>query len=147
MSDQLTRNFSLKELCRSQTADEHRINNLPLDTRILSALHFTAAGMERVRALLLFPIKVLSGYRCLQVNRLVGSNDNSQHPKGEAVDFVCPAYGTPLEVCRALEPLVLVLGIDQLIYEGTWIHCSFTMNPRGEILTKKNGKYLKGLVE
>lgn len=141
----VTEHFTLKELCKSENAVRLGLANVPLDSS-LANLHFTAAGMERVRALLNFPIKILSGYRSPAVNEAAGGSKNSQHMKGEAVDFVCPAFGTPLDVCRALEPNMKVLGIDQLIYEGGWVHASFTLKPRYEVLTKKSGAYVPGIV-
>ncbi len=142
----MTEHFTLKEFCRSQAAEDAKIPNLPLGNE-LAALHFTAAGMERVRACLGFPIKINSGYRSPQVNKLVGGSVNSQHCKGEAVDFVCPAFGTPLKICQALRGSMKILGIDQLIQEGTWVHISFTQTPRYQILTKRSdGSYAQGLV-
>lgn len=142
----LTEHFSLEEFTQSAMASRYGIdNNPPFD--IGKALQYTAAGLERVRSMLGFQVKVTSGYRCPELNKLVGGALDSQHVKGEAVDFVCPQFGTPFQICHSLADYLGVLGIDQLIQEGTWVHCSFTHSPRKEILTMKDGRYLKGLIQ
>jgi hypothetical protein len=100
-----------------------------------------------VRELLKHPVLVNSWYRSPQVNWNVGGSKTSQHVKGEAVDFRCPGFGTPLEVCRFLSEHLAELGIDQLIYEVTWVHVSFSARPRHQALTYCRGKYLKGITE
>jgi hypothetical protein len=45
---------------------------------------------------------ISSGYRCLALNRAIGSSDTSDHIKAMAADFRAPAFGSPLEVSKAL---------------------------------------------
>lgn len=142
----LTEHFTLEEFTRSQMAQRYDIDNNP-SVDVVKNLMFTAAGLERVRALLGFPVTVSSGYRCAELNKLVGGAANSQHLQGQAVDFVCPLFGTPLQVCTFLSQWMSAAGIDQMIMEGTWVHCSFTHNPRREILTMKDGRYLSGIIQ
>lgn len=141
----LTENFTLDEFIASNVAKERRIDNTPTPD-IVSKLQFTAAGLERVRSLLGFPVKINSGYRCDSLNHAVGGAATSQHLKGEAVDFVCPLFGTPFQICTFLTGYMNIVGIDQMIMEGTWVHLSFTHAPRREILTYRAGKYLQGIV-
>ena len=132
---QLTAHFTLEEFCASSTASRLGIYNRPPDD-LIPTLTVTAQGMERVRNILGKPIHVDSGYRSLELNRRIGSRDTSQHVKGEAVDFVCPEFGTPLEICRLLRTVMVDLSIDQLIHEyGSWVHVSFTATPRHVALT------------
>jgi zinc D-Ala-D-Ala carboxypeptidase len=74
---------------------------------------------------------------------------SSDHLRAMAADFKAPAFGTPLEVCRALEPHLDELGIGQLIHEfGTWVHAS-TRRPDREvnrILTISHAGTLPGIV-
>ncbi len=144
----LSPNFNLLEFIASRIAKEEGIDNRPPDA-LIPTLRFTAAGMERVRfALGGFPIHINSGYRSPQLNshpRIGGEND-SQHVKGEAIDFICPAFGSPKEIALHLKPLVGLIGVDQLILEGSWIHVSFTMAPRRELLTLSHGRYVLGIV-
>lgn len=128
----LTDHFTLEEL----TATQHReFDNTP-PPEIVATLTRTAQGMERIRALLGKPVHVNSGYRSPELNAAIGSKPTSQHCKGEAVDFVCPQFGTPLEVARFLSGRMTNLGIDQMIHEyGAWVHVSFSDTPRHALLT------------
>lgn len=141
----LTEHFTLDEFIQSRIAKDMNIDNTP-PADIVAKLQFTAAGLERIRAALGFPININSGYRSLALNRAVHGAIDSQHMKGEAVDFVCPLFGTPFHIGTFLAGYMNMVGIDQLIMEGTWVHCSFTHQPRNQILTMKNGRYLQGIV-
>jgi len=74
---------------------------------------------------------------------LLGSKDTSAHVLGFACDFICPAFGTPLEICKAIE--ASGIRFDQLIEEGTWVHLSIDPRMRQQVLTMRNGKYSTGL--
>lgn len=64
----------------------------------------------------------------------------SQHCGGEAIDWIAPKFGAPLECCRAIE--ASDVRFDQLIYEVGWCHTSFIADnvPRREVLTIKRGQ-------
>ncbi len=125
----LSTHFSANEFTASDTAERMQIYN-SLPPELIETAIVTAQMMERIRSRLCslagreIPIVVTSGYRCPQLNRAIGSKDTSDHRKAMAVDWRAPAFGTPLEVCKALAPAVEVLGIGQLIYERTWVHTS-----------------------
>ena len=119
----LSENFTLEELTASQTAARRGINNTPTGA-VLAALTNTAKQMESVRALLNAPIHVSSGYRSLALNKAIGGSSTSAHCRGEAVDFTAPSFGTPREVARAIASSGI--EFDQLIFEGAWVHISFT---------------------
>lgn len=129
---QLTPHFTLDELTRSEIAMRLGVDNTP-QPAVVDTLRRAAEGMELVRALLDCPIVISSGYRSPRVNTLVGGSATSQHCKGEAVDFTAPAFGTPREICRVI--VDSDLDFDQLIFEGKWVHVSFTDKPRGAVLT------------
>lgn len=133
----LTDHFTLEELTFSSTAQRNNIDNTPsLD--IVTHLTIAAKGMEQVRALLgNLPIHVDSGYRCPGVNVLVGGAANSAHMTGYAVDFICPGYGTPEDIVKAIEASSLVF--DQCIQEGTWVHISFDPRARMHVMTAHFG--------
>lgn len=139
---QLSPNFSLEEFTVSQTASRLSIDNTP-PPAVLERLKTTASRMELVRAFLGKPILVSSGYRSPPLNKAVHGAANSAHVQGWAVDFICPGYGTPLVVCRALARSGQ--EFDQVIEEGTWVHISFDPQMRGEVLTMRDGVYRKGL--
>lgn len=149
----LSKNFTLAEATRSQIAQEHGIDNTP-SSAILAVMQHTAERMEFVRAALgNNPVKVSSWYRCEAVCRILGAKPLiSQHTLGEAVDFTCPAYGTPLQIAKRLVAVVEIINYDQLIYEGGWIHISFKSDPaiknRRQVLTLlANGHYTTGITD
>lgn len=148
MSMQLSSHFTLEEITRSDTAVRLGIDNTP-STEIIENLKNTAAGLERVRSVLKVAMFVTSGYRCIKLNIARKGSKTSQHVKGEAIDFVAPDFGDALAVCREIVKYRSAIGFDQLIYEGTWIHISFSDDPRDEVLTAKfsNGgvTYTRGL--
>jgi putative chitinase len=129
----LSTHFTLEEL----TATSCGLPN-HADAAIVARLEHTAAGMEVVRALLGKPIDVHSGYRCPAVNAKVGGSTTSDHMNGDACDFVCPDYGTPLEVADAI--VSAGIKFDQLILEYGWVHISFGPRMRQQTLTKRSAQ-------
>jgi hypothetical protein len=134
----LTEHFTLAEL----TVTSSGLPNQPNATQ-LANLTIAAKGMERVRSALGKPVRVNSGFRSAAVNRAVGGVSTSAHALGYAVDFICPAFGNPLAICKAI--IAAGIKFDQLIEEGSWVHCSFDPRMRQQVLTMRNGKYTSGL--
>jgi hypothetical protein len=129
--------FALAEFLASDTADSIGESNTPT-WAVVDNLKRLGETMERVRAILdNEPVTILSGYRSPPVNEAVGGAANSAHLYGLACDFVCPDYGTPLDICQDLEPYLDVLGIDQLIWEfEDWVHLGLSEGaPRNQCLT------------
>lgn len=137
----LSEHFSLEEMIVTQVRGA--TNTVPLS--LLPAVKDTAERMEEVRKLLgNAPITVTSGYRSPFVNKIVGGSITSAHMSGRAVDFICPSFGTPFEVAKAIAASDIVF--DQLIYEETWVHISFDPKARREVLTKRRSSgYIAGL--
>jgi zinc D-Ala-D-Ala carboxypeptidase len=139
---QLTTHFTLEEFTDSQTAARKGIKNVPGENSQARAnIQRTAETMEKVRTILGDkPILVSSGYRSPQVNAAVGGAKTSAHVHGLAVDFSCPGFGTPIQICKALQPHMKDLGIDQLIHEfNTWVHLGLSAGqPRQMALTIDN---------
>ena len=141
----LSTNFSYEEL----TTSSHRgLDNTPNDVQ-LSNLKHTAWQMELVRHILGDrPIHINSGFRSEAVNAAVGGSKTSAHSLGHAVDFICPAFGTPIDIAHAI--MNSGLKVDQLIYEISWIHISFDPRMRNQYLTAhftpgKPTKYTNGV--
>lgn len=133
---QLAAHFSLEELTFSSTANRLGIDNAPsLET--IARLTIAAMGMEKIRALLGAPISIDSGYRCPALNKAVGGVPDSAHLQGYAVDFLCPGYGSPLMIARAIAGSDITF--DQCIQEGTWVHVSFDPRARHQALTATFG--------
>lgn len=143
----LSEHFNLNEFTISQTATRKGIDNTPPEP-VIERLRMLAATLERVRGLLgNSPIRISSGYRSKELNRAIGSSDNSAHVLGYAVDFTCPIFGTPKEVAN--EIAASNIKFDQIIFEQNWVHLSVDPRNRREVLTAtfKNGKayYSKGI--
>ncbi len=136
----LSPNFTLEELTHSETAVRRGIKN-EANPVIQNNLTIVAANMEAVRELLEGnPIIISSGYRNMEVNRIIGGSTKSAHMLGWAVDFICPRFGTPKQIVDKLKDSDI--KFDQVIEEGTWVHISFAPERRRQILkaTFKNGK-------
>ena len=142
MTDMLSPHFTLAEFTDSQTAARKGLNNVPAaGSQERKNLTRTAEVMEQVRTILGDkPILVSSGYRSPQVNAAVGGSKSSAHMSGLAVDFSCPGFGSPKQICRKLEPHMKTLGIDQLIHEyDSWVHLGLSASaPRAMALTIDN---------
>lgn len=148
----ITEHFSWYEVEHSETAEREGIDNtVPVELMMIALI--TAKRMEAVRALFQHQIKVTSWYRCPSLQELPQFlNPKSQHPKCEAVDFVIPNFGSPIDVARRLTAEVKIIDFDQLILEYTWVHISWGASPgykqRNEVLTLLNTKvYAPGLTD
>ena len=143
----LSEHFNLNEFTASETATRKGIDNTP-PAVVTERLRMLAATLEQVRSLLgNNSIRISSGFRCLALNRAIGSGDLSAHVLGYAVDFTCPKFGTPKEVANKIAESAI--KFDQIIYEGTWVHLSIDPRNRREVLTAHFGKgktkYTKGI--
>lgn len=147
----LSPHFTLAEFTYSDTAVSQGIDNVP-DDDALAELQRTAALMEGVREICgRHPVLISSGYRCPELNAAIGGASNSAHLYGCAADFTIPGYGSVVEVCRALEPHLVDLQIDQLIYENeAWVHIGRAIPPstaaRCQCLTISGGYTQYGII-
>ena len=77
--EQLTKNFARSEFaCKG--GERCCGGSAPISDELVEAL-------QELRDRLARPITVVSGFRCLEYNRRIGSKDTSQHPKGRAADI------------------------------------------------------------
>ncbi len=133
----LSEHFTLEELTFSATAQRKQIDNKP-PAEVLENMKRLAAGLEEVRAALgNKPMRINSGYRSPKLNRAVGGARLSAHMAGYAADFVCPDFGSPLKIVKALA--ATGIQFDKLIQEGTWVHISFAPEARRQLLTAHFG--------
>lgn len=140
----LTDHFTLEELTFSEIAVRRGLDNAP-SQEIVEKLRLTAQGLERIRSLVGKPIHVNSCYRSPLVNAAVGSQPASQHIKGEAADITCKGV-PPKELAVLIAENRVDLAIDQVILEfGSWVHVSFTENPRHAVLTIDHDGVVPGL--
>ena len=85
---ELTRNFSLSELIKSDTAIRRGINNNPNAGQIENLKLLCENILQPVRDHF-GRVKVTSGFRSPELCVAIGSSVNSQHAKAEAADFEC----------------------------------------------------------
>ena len=151
----LSANFTLKELTRSDTADRLDIDNQPNEEQIESLRLLCENILQPVRDHFGKPVKITSGFRCSALNQAAGGSSNSDHCRGQACDFEIDGVPNP-ELAEWIESN---LKYTQLILEfytqgqpnSGWVHCSYSpSNLKGQSLTatKVAGKttYLNGLV-
>ena len=118
----ISRNFSFSEFERSKTAAEKGIDNhIPSESIRENVRALTDNVLQPLRDALAATLVVDSGYRCKELNELVGGVEQSQHRKGEAGDVRSPFY-TPLQIAR--KAVEKQLPFDQLILYPTFVHFS-----------------------
>ena len=118
------KHFTIKELIRSETAKLMGINNTPPANAIIALHDLVDNVLDPLREAWGAPIRVTSGYRCPELNKLVGGTSTSQHQRGEAADIT---IGNPARNRRLLALIKrLDLPVDQCIDEKgcRWIHVS-----------------------
>ena len=136
----LSAHVTLKEFQASGLATLRNLNNEMNGSQIASAKLLCENVFEPLRIYLNTPIQISSGFRSLQVNKMIKGSSTSQHCKGEAMDLQIGANGFFFIKTK--------LEFDQLIWEfgndenPSWVHVSFSSKNRKQVLkaTKKNGK-------
>jgi hypothetical protein len=136
----LSKHVTLKEFQASGLATLRNLNNEMNESQIASAKLLCENVFEPLRIYLNTPIEISSGFRSLQVNKMIGGAKTSQHTKGEAMDLQIGAKGFNFIKDK--------LDFDQLIWEfgndenPQWVHVSFSKRNRKQVLKayKQNGK-------
>ena len=124
----LSRNFSLQELIKSDTAIRKGIDNNPNSDQIEKLKALCENILQPVRDHF-GRVKVTSCYRSVELCMAIGSSANSQHAKAEAADFECLG----VDNAELSDWIKNNLDYDQLILEyytpgepnSGWIHCSY----------------------
>ena len=143
----LTKNFSLKELTASQTAERKGIDNTPSPTHQDNLKSLCEMILQPVRDHFGRVVSISSGYRSPELCTAIGSKITSQHARGEAADF--EIFGVSNK--ELADYINEYLDYDQLILEywkkedpnSGWVHCSYTNgNNRKQYLRayKEDGK-------
>jgi hypothetical protein len=149
-------NFSISEMSDCSLAERMGIDNTP-SIKAIENLSTTVTGLERIRALLGYPIHVNSGFRCEALEKVLCQSDYGtwcsrngyalegvswkryfamkEHPKGYAADFTCAQFGSPIDIVRVIQSSNIEFDICNL--EGSWVHVSFAPQMRREVRVKK----------
>jgi|TARA_R110000851_G_scaffold241851_1_gene394412 zinc D-Ala-D-Ala carboxypeptidase len=128
----LTKNFSLNELTKSQTAERKGIDNTPSTEHQENLKRLCETILQPIRDHFGQVVSVSSGYRSPELCVAIGSSTKSQHARGEASDF--EIFGVSNK--ELADYIDQNLTYDQLILEywkesdpnSGWVHCSFTLN-------------------
>jgi hypothetical protein len=150
----LSPNFTLQELTKSETALRHNLPNDPTPEVIENLRVLCEKVLQPVREHYGKGVKVNSGYRAPEVNAAVGGSKTSDHCKGQAADIEIP--GVPNH--ELAEWIEKNLPFTQLILEfytrgipdSGWVHVSYdpaNLKKQSMTAVKENGKtvYLPGL--
>jgi len=126
---QLSKNFSLAEMTKSQTATRMGMDNNPSEDEVENLRLLCERVLQPVRDHFNHVVTISSGYRNELLSKKIGSSSTSQHCAGEAADF--EIFGTPNnEVSDWIKENLM---FDQLILEywepgqpnSGWIHVSY----------------------
>lgn len=139
--------FTIEELCYSDTAKTHKIDNTPTEEIIENLTEFTNEVLDKLREVWGSAIKVNSGFRCEELNKKVGGSKTSSHVKGYAADLV-PVNGDIDGLVKCAIELSKTLNFDQIIdeYSGKkhWLHIGYKNlkgQQRKQVKGYKDGKY------
>ena len=137
---QLSKNFNLVEMTKSQTATRKGIDNTPSAEHQGNLQSLCMHVLQPIRDHFSQVVTVSSAYRSPDLCLAIGSKITSQHAKGQAADF--EIFGVSNK--ELADYINENLEYDQLILEywtesdpnSGWVHCSFTES-------NKRRQYLK----
>jgi zinc D-Ala-D-Ala carboxypeptidase len=146
----LSKNFSLSELTKSQTAERMGLDNNPSEDETENLRLLCERVLQPVRDHFDDVVTISSGYRNAILSAKIGSSSKSQHCKGQAADFEIFAVDNN----KVSDWIKENLMFDQLILEyykpgnpnSGWIHVSYNpdvnMNRKEYLMAFKdeNGK-------
>ena len=127
---ELTKNFNLVELTKSQTAERKGIDNTPSPEHQENLKSLCTHVLQPIRDHFSKVVTVSSGYRSPELCAAIGSKSTSQHARGEAADF--EIFGVSNK--ELADWIHFNLNYDQLILEywkesdpnSGWVQCSYT---------------------
>ena len=146
---QLSKNLSLAEMTRSESAKRLGISNMPTTEHLENMRKLAINIFQPIREHFNVPVHISSGYRSAELNKkMKGASKTSQHCKGEAIDI--DMDNTSVSNASIFNWIKDNLVFDQLIWEfgndnnPDWVHVSYsaTGKQRKQILKaiKKDGK-------
>ena len=152
---QLSKNFTLSEMTKSETALRHGMDNTPGETEIANMKVLVEKVLQPVRDHYARGVKVNSGYRHPEVNAKVGGSRTSDHCKGMAADIEIPGVSNH----ELADWISKNLDYTQVILEfytpgvpdSGWVHVSYDpadLKKQQLTAVRRDGKtvYLPGLV-
>ena len=150
----LSPNFTLSEMTKSEFALRNYIDNTPNEEQIQALMALAQNVLQPVRDHFKRGVKCNSGFRAPAVNRAVGGSPTSDHCKGQAADIEIPGvsnYELAKWIVDNLKFTQVILEFyTQGVPDSGWVHVSYDPSKlKNEALTavKKEGRtvYLTGL--
>lgn len=132
----LSKNFTLEEFIRSETAEKLGIDNTPDASVIFNLQALVTDLLQPLRSLYGKPIHINSGYRCKELNKAVGGVETSQHCLGMAADCKCD---NPKELYSLLKSSGL--RFDQCGIYSSFLHLSYKPQKTGNRMMTFKGAY------
>jgi len=151
----LSKNFSLHEMTKSETALRKGLDNTPGETEENNLKALCENILQKVRDEF-GPTKVNSGFRHPDVNSAVGGSKTSDHCKGMAADIEVPGVANGelaqwiVDNCEFRQ--VILEFYTPGIPDSGWVHVSYNPDDnKKQILTamRENGRtvYKVGLIK
>ncbi|MDH6304351.1 uncharacterized protein YcbK (DUF882 family) [Parabacteroides sp. PF5-5] len=131
----ISKDFTWEEMLYSDTAKVNGIKNVPEREERMAIEELVKRLLQPLRLAYGGPIRITSGYRCAELNELVGGVPSSQHVKGQAAD--CMIRGNASELLGLV--LAHKLPFDQAILyrKRNFLHLSIRPeNNREKVLFK-----------
>ena len=145
----LSKNLTLFEMTRSETAKRKGVSNQPTPEHIENMKVLAEKVFEPIRDHFGVPIYISSGYRSAALNKKIGGVKNSQHCTGEAIDIDQSGHSSGITNKEIFNFIKDNLSFDQLIAEFKegndlgWVHVSYKRigNQRKQILIATKGTF------
>jgi hypothetical protein len=145
----LSKNLTLFEMTRSETAKRKGVSNQPTPEHIENMKVLAEKIFEPIREHFNAPIYVTSGYRSAALNKKIGGAKNSQHLTGEAMDIDMDGHSSGVTNVQIFNWIRQNLSFDQLIWEygnsasPDWVHVSYNTSGtnRRQVLRATKGTF------
>jgi zinc D-Ala-D-Ala carboxypeptidase len=145
----LSKNLTLFEMIRSETAKRKGVSNQPTPEHIENMKVLAEKIFQPIREHFDVPIYISSGYRSAALNKKIGGVKNSQHLTGEAIDIDMDGSGSKITNVQIFNYIRENLFFDQLIWEygnnvtPDWVHVSYSVTGtnRRQVLRATKGTF------
>lgn len=146
----LSKNLSLSEVTKSNTAQRRGIDNTPQDLHLANLKYLAEQVFQPIRDHFGVPIYISSGYRSLELNEAIGGSPRSFHSHGMALDLDQDGRNQGVSNCDVFYFIKDNLPFTELIwefgdeYEPNWVHVAIAKGRENEkkikIAEKLNGR-------
>ncbi len=146
----LSKNLSLNEVIKSNTAERKGIDNSPNETHLVNLKYLAEQVFQPVREHFGAPIYISSGYRSPALNEAIGGSPRSFHSHGMALDLDQDGRNNGVSNADVFFFIKENLPFSELIWEfGTednpnWVHVAIAKGRENEkkikIAEKIDGK-------